>query len=249
MPLPLIGIACGFRHTTPAPYDRDSTLEHGVREQYVEAVIQAGGAPVLLPAVGHENTLDRIESLIDGLLLPGGDDIAPHHYGQEPHPALGDISPACDDSQLYLTRLILSRKRPKPVLAICRGAQLLNVAAGGTLFQDIPSQLEKPLQHRQVSNTSLASHTIHIRQDSRLHALFGTVEIRTNSYHHQAIDRIADGFVVSAETSDGVIEGIERPDAPFVIGLQCHPEALCGSDPTYRDLFSRFVSAAATPAQ
>ena len=209
----------------------------------MDAVIQAGGAPVLLPAVGDKKTLDRIESAINGLLLPGGDDISPIHYGQEPHPALEDISPDCDNCQLYIPRRILSQERPKPILAICRGAQLLNVAAGGTLHQDVPSQIANPIQHRQISNTSLAQHTIHIRSGSILHTIFGTERIRSNSYHHQSIDRIADGFVVSAESSDGVIEAIEMPGAPFVVGVQCHPEALCEVEPAYQNLFRRFVSA------
>ena len=239
----MIGIACGFRHTTPAPYDRNTSLEHTVREQYVNAVIQAGGVPILLPAVEDVKSLDRIESAIDGLLLPGGDDISPVHYGQEPHPALGDLSPECDESQLHITRRILAQDRPKPVLAICRGAQLLNVAAGGTLFQDIPSQIQNPIQHRQVSHTSVALHTIHIKTGSILHTVFGSELIQSNSYHHQAIDRIANGFVLSAESSDGVIEAIEMPGAPFVLGIQCHPEALCEVDPIYQTLFGEFVMA------
>lgn len=213
-----------------------------VRAPYVDALIRAGATPLLIPATSNPDIVEPILDALDGLLLPGGDDPAPETFGQEPAPDLGDIDPERDTVELALISRILT-DRTMPVLGICRGIQLLNVAAGGTLIQDIPSEVPGALQHRQKSFAPVATHTIHIESNTRLHHIFGADRIRTNTYHHQAVGTVADGFVVSARSEDGVIEALERPGDPFTVGVQCHPESLAAVDARFQKLFDDFVEA------
>jgi len=238
---PLIGITCGTTFATPSVYDQASARAHMVRAPYVDALVRAGAAPVLIPALGEAEVVSRLFSALDGLLLPGGDDPSPETFGQEPAPGLGDIDPDRDKAELALCNHALQSELP--ILGICRGIQILNVAAGGTLIQDIPTQAPSPIQHRQRSFGPVATHTIHIEPHTRLHEIFGGGRIRTNTYHHQAIGRVADGFIVSARSEDGIIEGLERKGNPFILGVQCHPESLAPVDPRFQKLFDDFVKA------
>lgn len=239
---PLIGLTTSTTFASPSVYDQASSRAHMVRAPYVDAIVRAGGAPILIPSVAQDEVIESVLDSLDGLLLPGGDDPAPETFGQEPVPGLGDIDPDRDASELALIRRILN-ERPLPILAICRGIQILNVAAGGTLIQDIPAQVESPIQHRQRSFGPVATHTVHIEPGTRLHGIFGAGSIRTNTYHHQAVDRVADGFVVSARAEDGIIEGLERPGDPFIVGVQCHPESLAPVDHRFQKLFDDFIKA------
>ena len=240
----LIGLTCGTTFVRPLPYDRPSARAHIVRAPYVDALLRAGAAPVLIPAAGDADAIDRILQSLDGLLLPGGDDPAPETFDQEPHPGLGDIDPDRDAAELALLKRVLASDPPLPILAICRGIQILNVAAGGTLIQDIPSQVPGAVQHRQNSLGPVTTHTVNVEPGTRLHGIFGADRLRTNTYHHQAVDRVAQGFTVSARAQDGVIEGMERPGEPFIVGVQCHPESLAAVDPRFQNLFDAFVRAA-----
>ena len=130
-----------------------------------------------------------------------------------------------------------------PVLTICRGIQILNVAAGGSLIQDIPSQVPNALQHRQSSTAPVATHTLYLASGTGLREILGADEIRTNTHHHQAVDRVAEGFRVSARAADGIVEGLEKPDARFMVGIQCHPERLAVKYPLFQRLFDAFVAA------
>jgi putative glutamine amidotransferase len=174
-------------------------------------------------------------------LIPGSPaDVDPACYGEEPHPRLGPVNPLRTHFEIQLVRLALTRELP--VFGICGGAQVLNVALGGALYQDIPSQVPKAYKH---SGSPEPAHTIDIVPDTRLAAILGTPEMRVNSLHHQAVKVPGQGLVVSASARDGVIEAVEIPGRPFALGVQWHPEQLFMEDEAALRLFSAFVQAAA----
>jgi len=183
---------------------------------------------------------------IDGLVLTGGGDIDPVFYREDRHPLTVDAEPGRDEFEIDLARRAMSEN--VPLLAICRGAQVLNVAAGGTLVQDIPSAIESELSHSVKEPKDLECHDIHVVAGSRLSAMLkdrldGSCSCRVNSRHHQSVGRPGDGLVVNARAADGVIEGIEKPDATFCVGVQWHPENFWRSG-EFKPLFDAFVQAA-----
>ena len=207
-------------------------------------MLAAGGAPVCIPVGLHDESLDRVYATIDGLLLPGGDDVAPWRYGGKTSAFLGDVDEARDELELALTTRALNDDLP--VLGICRGIQVLAVAAGGTLYQDLPTELPGHVHYevRGFGRKHLA-HTITLAAGSRLASALGCTVARVNSFHHQAIRDMPEGFVVSARSADGLVEGIEATGDQFVVGVQCHPEELWSSTaPEFARLFEAFVDAA-----
>lgn len=216
-------------------------------EDYRQAILHArGDARIVDTTMSIEDALAGV----DGLLLTGGEDVAPARYGETAHPTVIDIDLARDEFELGL--LDLGRRRDLPIFAICRGIQVLNVAAGGTLVQDIPSQVTGALDHKLTvpphEPFSLA-HEVWIEKDSLLSRLMrerlndgDTCEV--NSRHHQAVKVVGSGFVVSATAPDGVIEAIEDPAARFCLGVQWHPENFFRTG-EFRPLFEGFLSAAA----
>lgn len=238
---PLIGISCRL-----APDSAWSPPLTGVREGYIRAIIEAGGAPVLIPPQVDEATLRQLYDTFDGILLPGGADIDPQLYGEERHPRLGEIEPLRDAIELPLARWAVADG--KPLLAICRGIQVLNVALGGSLYQDLGSQYETETEHElgaQQKSWELLSHTMQLDPDSRLAELLGAVEIGVNSLHHQALKDVPDALRVVGRAPDGIIEAVEGRGDAFVVGVQCHPEQLWqDADPRWRRVFRAFVVAA-----
>jgi len=238
--LPVIGITCS-RISLPGGGDR-----FGQNGAYVRAVTDAGGAPVLVPPDISEAALRAIYDTLDGLLLSGGVDVAPHRYGETPHPKLGDVDAGRDEVELTLARRAVADDLP--VLAICRGIQLLNVALGGTLYQDIASQVPGALAHpyQEGNRRDHIAHMVDVVSGSRLHDILwpedGTLPV--NSMHHQAVKDVAPGCVVTARAPDGVIEGLEEPTRRFVVGVQWHPEEMVENDARMRSLFAHFVAAA-----
>jgi putative glutamine amidotransferase len=209
------------------------------KDDYVSALDAAGAAarivePLADPAPG---LLDSC----DGLLLTGGADVDPVHYGEEDrHPTLS-LEAGRDEYEIALARAALSRDMP--VLAICRGVQLLNVAAGGTLYQDLPSQFPSSVDHRIKEPVDQAVHTVKVDPQSRLARLVGTErDLSVNSRHHQAVRKVAPGFVAVAHADDGVVEAIEQPEKTFCIGVQWHPENFWKMG-TFSTLFDGFVQA------
>jgi Predicted glutamine amidotransferases len=205
--------------------------------------LQAGGAPLLIPPLLDAATLRTIYERLDGVLLAGGGDIAPNHYGDQPHERLGTIDPPRDLTELRLARWAAAEG--KPLLGICRGVQLINVALGGSLYQDIPSQIDTTIDHN-LSYThedwTFLAHSITIAADSRLARMLGTTHLMINSLHHQAVRRVATGLRAVAWAPDGVIEALESEGPTFIIGVQCHPEALQATvDPRWQHLFAAFV--------
>lgn len=243
---PLIGISCGTFH------DRDwCPPSFGHRQTYVDAVLRAGGAPMLLPPVQDELILRELFSRLDGLLLAGGGDIEPARYGAEPHENLGTVDPLRDSAELPMARWAVAEG--KPVLGICRGIQVINVALGGTLYQDLPSQVDGNLAHNlsyEREDWTLLAHDLRLAQDSRLRQLLGVERLLVNSLHHQAVREVAPGLRAVAWAADGVIEAVEGVGEGFVLGVQCHPEALQGgADPRWQAVFAAFVQSCGTARQ
>ena len=212
-------------------------------DDYVTSVERAGGRARVLET---SESPRKVVAEIDGLLLTGGGDVDPVFYGEDRHPAIEDAEPGRDEFEIDLVRRALSFDLP--VLAICRGAQVLNVAAGGTLVQDIPSAVRSTLTHTVREPRNAHAHDVNVSAGSQLERALGSAvdaakTCRVNSRHHQSVARLGAGLVASATAPDGVIEGIEKPDARFCVGVQWHPENFCQSG-EFSPLFDAFVAAA-----
>ncbi len=231
---PVIGITC----TTTG----SDNASHGIGINYINAVEYAGGTPILLPLIQSDPCIVEFLSLIDGLLLSGGPDVDPFLYEEESQPNMGRINVDKDRVEMLLAPRAL--EKDMPILAICRGIQLLNVAAGGTLYQDISISPKPVLKHRQDAPRWYGTHAIHVEEESRLMDILGHSTIRVNTFHHQAVKDVAPGFVVSAVASDGIIEGIESSRYTFAVGIQCHPEGMWENNPPIANIFAAFVEAA-----
>lgn len=239
-PKPVIGISTG---TAVRPgwseYEPEVLADHVLR-CFSDEVVEAGGLPVYLPTVGTDELADALIAEIDGLILSGGGDVAPDLYNDQPHPRLGQVDRARDRFEMALVRRAVDRGRP--ILAVCRGIQVLNVALGGNLYQDLSSEREGGIQHHQKAPHDVATHRVWIDENSRLHQITGQKQPMVNSRHHQAVKDIADHLVRAATAPDGVVEAVEHVEAAFVIGVQWHPESL--ADETSRRLFAALVEAA-----
>jgi putative glutamine amidotransferase len=212
-------------------------------EDYKEAVRVAGGEPVVLDwtTVTPEQAL----SSVDAVVLTGGPDVDPAEYGQVPHASVEHAENGRDRFELDLSRRVIDTN--VPLLAICRGMQVLNVAAGGTLIQDVPSQIASSIDHSLTKPKDRIAHEVSITSGSRTWELLGRKTSRAvNSRHHQAVDRIADGFVVTATAPDSVVEAMERPGATFCVAVQWHPENFCATG-EYQSLFEGLIRAAEEP--
>ena len=212
-----------------------------VNKDYVDAVVRAGGVPLIIPFSTDKEVIISQAQLIDGLILSGGHDINPYNYGQEPSQKIGEIFPERDIYEMIL--LEESKKRDIPILGICRGFQLINIAAGGTLYQDLSLIPGNILKHFQGSKPTLKTHMIKIEENSVISSIFGK-ETMVNSFHHQAIDKVADDFIIVARASDGVVEAIEHKTYKFLVAVQWHPEMLAVNCEKARVLFSKFVEEA-----
>ncbi len=233
---PIIGITC----TTMG--SDESNASHGIGVHYINAVEHADGTPILLPLTQNDSCTVDFLNVIDGLLLSGGVDVDPFLYGEESQPKMGRIDVGRDRVEISLIPRILEMNMP--VFGICRGIQALNVGAGGTLYQDISMNPSPALKHRQEAPRWYGTHAIHVQEGSRLLGILGHSTIQVNSFHHQAVKEAAPGFIVSAVTSDGVIEGIESTHHNFAVGVQCHPEGMWQNNPPIANLFIAFAKAA-----
>jgi putative glutamine amidotransferase len=229
---PLIGIGSDVLHKQG---ERDRAF---VYTTYIESLKRAGAVPVLIPPQ-PENAADVIEGL-DGILLAGGDDCDPAEYGEEKHSSSELMDPRRQKSDLGLAKL--ARERGIPTLGVCLGVQVMNVAAGGTLIQDINSAMQTEIEHAS-DPSDRGRHGVIIEQGTRLSQILGDRELDVNSSHHQAIRDLGDGLRVTAHAPDGVIEGLEDPRHPFYVGVQWHPEDMPG-ERSAEVLFGAFVDAA-----
>lgn len=193
----------------------------------------------MIPVSNHYETVVELAESLDGLLLSGGGDINPLYFGEEPIRGLGRVHPFRDELELRLIQAVL--QKGKPILGICRGCQILNVATGGDMYQDLPSQVKNVLQHSQRAPRFHASHTVGVERGTRLFDIFQTDVLAVNSFHHQANRSVGSGYRVSVTAKDGVMEAFESVDHPFVIGVQWHPENMIEVDPLANRLFDAFV--------
>lgn len=239
---PLIGI-------TPTP--QDVTFDHGafhrycLSNTYTQSVIAAGGIPVILPA--DVNDVEPVLDRLDGVIFSGGGDIDPTRFGEERHPATDGIDAERDDVELAAVREAV--ERDIPILGICRGIQSINVALGGTLIQDIETEVAGALQHRQHQAGKFrddVSHTVTLTPgDHLLRRIHGADQMTTNSFHHQAVKDLAAGLEAIATTEDGIIEALWHPGMHFGLAVQWHPEMLAATHNDQAAIFSAFVDAAA----
>lgn len=210
---------------------------------YMNGIEAAGGAPIMLPLTDSEEVIKRAAELCDGLLLTGGQDVSPDVYDRERLSCCGELCPARDREEALLLDLFL--KNDLPVLGICRGIQFLNAHLGGTLYQDLKTQYGDTVEHRMSPPYDRSIHTVSLVKGTPLHSLLGTDEISVNSYHHQAVKRLAKPLCESALSCDGLIEGVFMPDKKFVWAIQWHPEFSYKKDDTSIKILKAFVDAAA----
>ncbi|MGE0455019.1 MAG: gamma-glutamyl-gamma-aminobutyrate hydrolase family protein [Vicinamibacteria bacterium] len=223
-------------------YDGRREAFFQLRKDYLRSVEQDGGLPLVLAPGGAGDAKELLKRL-DALVLTGGDDVDPALYGEQPHASVRGLAHERDAFELALVREAL--ERDLPLLAICRGHQVLNVAAGGTLIQDIPSQVAGALAHDPEGERWALAHSVRIEPGTRLRRILGQDEVQVNSFHHQAVKEIGRGLVVSARSpEDGVVEGIELPDRRFALGVQWHPESFWGRPEGFRPLFRALIEAA-----
>ena len=236
---PIIGITCDY------DWEANNFL---LKLGYVEGICRAGGLPLIIPPISPcttEKGISEILSQIQGLMLTGGQDVHPRYFGEEPHAAIGRVNPRRDDLELPICQA--AAEAYMPVLGICRGAQLINIALGGDVYQDLKTQYKdgELICHNQSAPTGAPFHHVSIKEESRLHQILGTHQIDTNSFHHQAVRTLAFGLEAVAWAADGVIEAIESESHPFLMGVQWHPERMLEDAPMMR-LFEAFVEAAGT---
>ncbi len=206
---------------------------------YTEAVVAEGGLPVLVANTDPATAEDYV-GRADALLLSGGPDIDPAYFDQLPHPDLGSVDPVRDAFELALYRA--ARAAGKPVFGVCRGIQIMNVAEGGTLHQHVPA-LGGPLQHSQRDPGGRPHHALALVAGSRIRAGFGADEVRVNTYHHQALDRLGRGLRATAHAGDGLVEAVEGTDGAWLLGVQWHPEMSYATYPDQRAPFRLFLEA------
>lgn len=226
---PKIGIViCGFVEN-----------KQFVTNAYIQSVRYSGGIPLVLPLIRSDNLIHDYIALCDGFLFCGGNDITPLLFGQEPKNGNGRTNITLDLFQIRLMKQVLTSR--KPVLSICRGMQVYNVACGGTIYQDISLQPGKHLDHMQQSySRSEVSHRITVERGTMLKNCIGST-LFVNSYHHQTIDKPGKNLIVSARASDSTVEALEMPSHPFAIGVQWHPECMYRTSPEMRKLFGEFI--------
>ena len=233
---PLIGITTNQSKT---PYGQPTVM---LMQSYINAVMDAGGVPVLIPSLIAEDGWDTVYSRLDGILFSGGGDIGLEYSPGEPHPRIDDVDLARDSIELKLVQAAASDG--KPFLGICRGCQVVNVALGGTLYTHIPDQLPNALDHSYPGNMrTMLVHDVKIEEGTHMAEIFGEPILKVNSLHHQGLKDIAPSIRVAGHAPDGLVEAVELPDHPFGLAVQWHPEWLTDQK-SMKNLFRNFVQAA-----
>ena len=219
-------------------YDRERS-SNWMLPGYLEGLMEAGAFPVMLPLTKDRALLKQIAEQCSAFLFTGGQDVAPALYQEEMLPCCGEICPARDEMELALLPLVL--ERDKPLLGICRGIQVLNVALGGTLYQDLPTQRPSEVEHHQMPPYDKPVHQVALAEHEPLSQLLEKEELSVNSYHHQAVKTLSPDFQKMAISEDGLIEGIYMPSRKFIMGVQWHPEFSYEVDENSRKIIHAFV--------
>ena len=206
---------------------------------YPRCIQRSGGIPWLIPSI--EKNINGYLSGLDGLILSGGVDVDPLYFGEEPIIGMGEITPGRDNFEIKLTQAAIILDIP--ILAICRGVQVLNIAMKGSIYQDILTQVPGVYKHMQNAPKWYPTHTIHIASGSILEDIFKAETAKVNSFHHQAVNDLADGILAIAGTADGIVEAITMPDKKFVLGVQWHPECMAEKFKEQQQIFNEFVKA------
>ena len=236
---PVIGITAGYQYN---PDTLPQTKEYYyVYEAYIRVIHEAGGVPIIIPTGLEARFSNKVMTVLDGLLLAGGIDVDPYRYGDSPHMNLGRVDPKRDRTEIDLFNLAFNLNLP--ILGICRGIQLINVALDGTLYQDIPNQVRMAMDHFPKFPAHEPVHRIYVEENSQLKKILGESNLRVNSTHHQGIKLLGKGMEISAKAPDGIIEAIEHPTKKWVIGVQWHPELMWPLDKIMAKLFVAFVEA------
>ena len=231
---PLIGISLGY-----------SSAKNTVNSTYVNSVLMNGGIPYLIPVTDDVEVLRQVVAQLDGIIFTGGEDFAPAYYGDAEHEKLGEVNVTRDTYDLTLFKLALDRNIP--TLGICRGLQLINVAMGGTLYQDLPSEKPSDIRHNQKEAGTVATHSVSVVEGSAMHQILGEKEIQVNTFHHQAIKALAPGLKIVGWANDSVPELIEAYPARNILGTQFHPEIFTNNgDKQMGKLFKHFIGKAET---
>ena len=218
-----------------------------INQDYVEAVLRAGGTPVLFPVTADPEQISALLDQVDGLLLTGGLDVDPAEYGEIKKACCGDCSACRDAMEFPLCREALNRRMP--IFAICRGMQILSCVLGGNLYQDLAEQFGTELSHPRYDVARDPVHKVEIRSDTLLSSISGAGLLDVNSRHHQGINVPGKGLRINAVAPDGLVEGVELPEHPFVLGVQWHPESLSDRFPEHQKLFDAFVRSCASCRQ
>ena len=227
------------------PIESGSFIGRGrftLNQDYVDAIQAVGGIPFILPFVKDEEMIERQLEKVDGIILSGGYDINPLYYGEEPIRGICNLCPERDHYEMQLAKIAYRMK--KPILGICRGLQILNVALGGTLYQDIKKDEPESFEHGVKANPEEAVHSVNVMPDTFLYKIVMQETLQVNSFHHQAIKDLAPGLTVNAKAKDGVIEGIEGTGEQFILGLQWHPETMLKIYPFNTKIFQALIEAA-----
>lgn len=209
-----------------------------VNDDYIQAVLNAGGIPVILPMIEDAEKIKDIIGKIDGLLLSGGHDVNPLLYGEEPDVKTTEIYPKRDKYDFELIKC--ATEKQIPIMGVCRGMQIMNTYFGGSNYQDNCYKDGSYVKHWQGHSPNMATHTMQVDEDSKLGKILGT-ELMINSFHHQSVKKVANGFVAVAKAKDGIIEAIEKSGNHWCIGLQFHPEMMAAKDENMKLLFKTFV--------
>lgn len=229
---PIIGLTSQYEYSVGRNFNK-------INYTYIDAIIRAGGVPIILPILSVLEDLDVYIDSIDGLILTGGEDVSPLIFGEEPIKEVKSICYDRDDMEISIFNK--AYEKGIPVLGICRGIQVFNVALGGTLYQDIHVQIPNALGHVSTYNIEGGYHSINIERDTMLYEIFRKEKIRVNSQHHQSVKDLGKGLKVTAMSMDGVIEGVESTTDKFVLGVQFHPEAMINAHKEFLRIFNYFI--------
>ncbi len=238
---PVVGVTADIM-ISPDPSHRFHEPVVFLAKRYTEALLACGAIPIILPPLSARSAIRALLEQLDGILISGGNfDIDPKIYGEEPYALLGEIKE--ERTQFELELVSLGVERDTAILGICGGEQAINVALGGSLYQDIRKQLPRALAHELGALRETGGHLIKMRAGTKLHRIVAKDLLEVNTTHHQSIKTVGRGLIVNATSEDGVIEGIESANHSFVIGVQWHPELLIHRDPEQQKIFTSFVSA------